>query len=315
MIQTVTGEIEKQDFGSILMHEHISCASLSFDKAFGNMWLDKSCLATLAGDTLKEVMQKYNVGLMVDGTPIDLGRDVTLLKAVSELSGVKIVASTGFYYLQSVEAFNNSADEIANWLINECINGIGGTDIKPGILKCATRDMDITEDNLKKLSAMGIVQKETGLPLYVHCEHKGDIAYKQIKILLENGANIEKVIVGHAAVRPDEEYLESILQKGCYICLDQCHCCGHDLKMIADTLVKLCQKGYTDKILISNDYCIHSDFCNRNKNGMHLNAKQHVENLGYVLSKLYNEFKIMDGDEKEWNNILCQNPINILDRK
>lgn len=98
---------------------------------------------------------------MVDGTPIDLGRDATLLKEVSELSGVKIVASTGFYYLQSIEAFNNSLQELAEWLIKECKNGINGTDIKPGILKCATGNMGKTEDNLKKLSAMGIIQKET----------------------------------------------------------------------------------------------------------------------------------------------------------
>lgn len=61
---------------------------------------------------------------MVDATPIDLGRDILLLKEVSQLSGVKIVASTGFYYLQSIEAFNNTAEELAEWLINECKNGI-----------------------------------------------------------------------------------------------------------------------------------------------------------------------------------------------
>ena len=61
---------------------------------------------------------------MVDATPIDLGRDILLLKEVSQLSGVKIVASTGFYYLQSIEAFNNTAEELAEWLINECKSGI-----------------------------------------------------------------------------------------------------------------------------------------------------------------------------------------------
>lgn len=313
MIQTVTGPIKKVDFGTVLIHEHISCSSLSFNEAFGKKWLDKTQIKTLACETLKQTKQKYNLTLMVDGTPIDLGRDVTLLKEVSEFSGCKIVASTGFYYLQSVEAFNNNAEEIAKWLYYECKNGICGTDIKPGILKCATGNWGITEDNLKKLSAVGTVQKETDLPLYVHCEHKEDIAFKQLDVLLENGANTEKIIIGHAAIRPDANYLESILKKGCYICMDQCHCYPHNLNAITEALIKLCQRGYTDKLLISNDYCIHNDFCNRNINGLHLNAAQHTEGLGYVFSKLYKEYVALCGAEEEWETMVCKNPINVLD--
>ena len=313
MIQTATGTVNKADLGTVLMHEHISCSSLSFGKAFGKEWLDRDSIKRLACETLECTKQKYNLGLLVDGTPIDLGRDATFLKEVSELSGVKIVASTGFYYLQSIEAMNNDAHELAKWLINECEKGICGTDIKPGILKCATGNCGITEDNLKKLSAMGIVQKETKLPIYVHCEHKEDIAFKQLDVLVENGANIEKIIIGHTAIRPDADYLESILKRGIYICMDQGHCYPHKLTAIAEVLVKLCQKGYKEKILISNDYCIHSDFCNRDKNGLHLSAVQHTERLGYVFSKLYNEYISVGGTVKNWKTMTCMNPISILD--
>lgn len=313
MIQTVTGAISKMEIGNVLMHEHVSCSSLSFCKAFGSSWLDEVQLKALACDTLKYIKQTYNVGLMVDATPIDLGRNATLLKAVSELSGVKIVASTGFYYLQSIEVLNNDAKDIAKWFINECENGIGDTGIKPGILKCATGKAGITEDNQKKLAALGIVQGQTGLPLYVHCEHYEDIAHKQMECLLQNGANADKIIIGHAALRPDAKYLESILEKGCYICLDQCHCCGHDVRVIADAIIQLCQKGYTDRILISNDYCIHSDFCNSSSNGLHLNAVQHGKSLGFVLSNLQEAFLSGGGSTKDWNTMLSINPICILD--
>ena len=70
MIQTVTGAINKTDLGAVLMHEHISCKSLSFDAAFGEKWLDKTKLKNLACETLEQMRQKYNLGLMVDGTPI-----------------------------------------------------------------------------------------------------------------------------------------------------------------------------------------------------------------------------------------------------
>jgi len=313
MIQTVTGAISKTDIGAVLMHEHISCSSLSFTGAFGKAWLDKTQLKELASETLKQAKQKFNLGLMVDGTPIDLGRDILLLKEVSELSGVKIVASTGFYYLQSIETFNNSPQELAKWLIYECANGVGDTRIKPGILKCATGSLCLTEDNLKKLSAMAIVQKETGLPLYVHCEHNEDIAFKQLDVLLKNGATPEKIIIGHTAIRHNAEYLESILKMGCYICMDQCHCYPHNKAVIAETLVKLCQKGYTDKILLANDYCIHSDFGNNKTNGLHLTPAQHADGLGYVLDLVYKEYIAKGGNDEAWETMICKNAMDILD--
>jgi phosphotriesterase-related protein len=128
-----------------------------------------------------------------------------------------------------------------------------------------------------------------------------------------SGANAEKIIIGHTAIRPDIEYLESILETGCYICMDQCHCHPQNLNLIAKTLVELCKKGYTDKILLSNDYCIHSDFCNQNTNGFHLNQEQHNVGLGYIFEKQYSEYISMGGKEKDWNKMLCKNPIDILD--
>lgn len=313
MIQTVTGAISKTDIGAVLMHEHISCSSLSFTDAFGKAWLDKEQLKNLASETLKQTKQKFNLGLMVDGTPIDLGRDLMLLKEVSELSGVKIVASTGFYYLQSIEAFNNSPQELAKWFIDECKNGVGDDQIKPGILKCATGGVGITDDNFNKLVTMAIVQKETGLPLYVHCEHNEGVAFKQLDVLLKNGAAAEKIIIGHAAIRLGAEYLESVLKMGCFICMDQCHCYSNGPTVVAQTLLKLCQKGYTDKILLSNDYCIHSDFCNQKTNGLHLTPEQHTDGLGYVLDLVYKEFIAMGGNDSDWKTMICKNAMDILD--
>ena len=86
------------------------------------------------------------------------------------------------------------------------------------------------------------------------------------------------------------------------------------MNAIADILVKLCKKGYKEKILLSNDYCIHSDFCNRDKNGMHLSAEEHTKGLGYVFNEIHNAYISNGGNERDWNQMLCKNPINILDK-
>ena len=75
-----------------------------------------------------------------------------ILRAVSEKSGVDIVASSGLYYFENCYTMSRSEDEIASWFIDEFKLGIEGTDIKPGILKCASQDT-ITDNNRKRLRA------------------------------------------------------------------------------------------------------------------------------------------------------------------
>ncbi|WP_407424842.1 phosphotriesterase [Methanobrevibacter sp.] len=313
MLQTVNGKIKKDNLGKALIHEHISCASNDFIKAFGTKWLDRNFLVEYASNVLADAKKKYNIGLIVDGTPIDLGRDISLLKKVSDKSGVHIVASSGFYWFPSFEFVLNDEYYIAELLISECKNGIEGTDIKPGILKCAVGYPGITNDIMKRLKAVSIAQRETGLPLYVHCEHKGNSVFEQIDFFVDLDVNVEKIIIGHSAIRPDYDYLKSILNLGCYVSIDQCHCCGYELSDIAKIIIKLCSDGYGDKILISNDYCIHSDFAEKSKNGLNLNVKTQVENLGFVFDVLYDKYKYLGGNDDVWNRITTENVINILD--
>ena len=149
MIQTVTGPVCDSTYTKILMHEHIRCASNDMLQTFGNEWLDNNFLIEYSSKILLSLKEKYNVGMIVDGTPIDSGRDIRTLEKISQKSGVKIVASTGLYSFQSMITVNRDEDEIASWFIKEFESGIEGTNIKPGILKCACDDCGITLDNAK----------------------------------------------------------------------------------------------------------------------------------------------------------------------
>ena len=200
MIQTVTGAIRKERLGPILMHEHLSCASVALSRAFGSAWLDVAHLSQLSSQTLSRIREGYGVGMLVDATPLDLGRNVHLLREVSETTGMPIVASTGFYYFPSVETVSNDAETIASYLIDECRHGMEGTDSRPGILKCATGNEGITPDNYQKLCAVGITQRETGLPMYVHCEHGDGVAHRQLDLFERVGADVGKIIIGHATM-------------------------------------------------------------------------------------------------------------------
>ena len=315
MIQTVTGAIDRSSIDKALIHEHISCVSPAFLRAFGTAWLDEARLSEISSETMALINQRYGVGLFVDGTPMDLGRKVMLLREISEKSGMKIVASSGFYHYGSPELSGNSPSEIAKWIISECEDGIEGTGIKPGILKCATAGAEMSRDNAKRLSVMGIAQGATGLALYVHSEHGIDVAHRQIDTLVENGADPKRIVIGHTSIRPDYDYLSGILDRGVYICMDQCHCRRDNISAIAETLVRLCGAGYADRIILSNDYCIHNDFCKREENGMSYPPSYHADAYGYVFEWLYKAYLNAGGNECQFDAMLSTNPIKLLDIK
>ena len=312
MIYTATGTINATNCGNVLMHEHIGCISNDMLHIFKQKWLDKAKLADFAVEILGLLKTNYDVGLIVDGTPIDLGRDVLLIKEVSERSNIPIVVSTGLYHYPSMYTSGHTETEIAFWFIDEFENGMEGTDIKPGILKAASDFGGITPDNQKRLSAMAIVQKETNLPIYVHSAHTSNLVEKQLEILLKIIRNPEKIIIGHAALNPNIEHLEKILSKGCYICMDQCHCTTYSIDSIGKAIAALCRRGYTDKILFSNDLCIYSDFGTRKNTGLHLSANQQADNFGYIFKVVHNSFLENGGNEKDWYKMFAKNAIDIL---
>ncbi len=304
MIYTVTGEVQKADFGRACIHEHICVVSNDMKHTFGTSWFDRDKVITLAS----EVLKKLGFGLFVDGTPCDLGREAEILKAVSENSGVKIVASTGFYYYPDLFTESRTPSELAAWILKECVEGMEGTDIKPGILKCASNGAEISNDLKKRLSAMAMVQKETGLAMYVHCSHSGE-ALDTIKILADSGAIIEKLIIGHCGLKPDSDYLEEILSKGCYIAMDQNHSSGRK-EEIPKTLKELCDRGYANRICLSSDHCIYSDFTDGKNTGIEKTHEEHIHILNYQQENIY---PVFEGSKYDWRKMTSKNIVDILD--
>ena len=310
MIQTVTGALSKNFQGNVLMHEHIRCVSNDMLKAFGKKWLDDDAFIEHALKILKILKEDYAVGLIVDGTPMDLGRDVSVLRELSLRSGVEIVASSGLYNYPSMLTFNKSEEAMASWFLEEIANGIENTSIKPGILKCATDNYGITEENERRIGALARVQAQTGFPLYVHCLHQGDTARKAWRILTERGAEPSKIIMGHIARCP-YEYIADFLDEGCYVCIDQCHCFSKDIERIAKTLVRLNERGYGERVLLSNDCCIYSDFCESGKEWTEVT--QVKETFGYIFEAVREGFYKCGGDETAYQKMVGQNALKMLD--
>lgn len=306
-INTVLGKLNVNELGETLCHEHVVCANPSFQMAFGNKWIDMQEAERRAVELFSQAKRECGVSTVVDGTPVDLYRDVNLIKSVSYKSGVNFIVSSGIYYSEELAVRRKSGELLSKFFIDECNNGIADSGIKPGILKCATDRVGVTEVNEQLLSAIAITHTETGLPIFAHNENKYKTAYQQLEVFKKYGVDLQKVIIGHCSDVDDIDYLSSVLDEGCYLGFDRIYPSAYEWQ--AQTIATLIEKGYGDKILVSHDFYAYGDTSadkpmvinpNRSFTIVHKKLLPKLEELGVDTSKI--------------NKLTVDNPKNFFSR-
>jgi phosphotriesterase-related protein len=254
-INTVLGPIEPGNLGFTLMHEHVMVgASGLYDShpdLFGPNRIERAiaCLrkAKAAG-----------IDTIVDATTFDLGRNAPLLAEVSKGAGVNIINVTGWWldvprFLQGI-----GVDQMAREFIRDVEEGFRGTNIKAGILKCAADFEGVTPPLETMARAVARAQVATGLPIMVHSFPTGQVARRQIKIFRDEGVDLSRVKIDHSNDTTDTEYLEWILDQGCYLGLDRYPGRNVSPHMRTTTLKRLLDAGYGDRLCPSHDcICLH----------------------------------------------------------
>lgn len=130
MIQGVLGPIDTAELGQTLMHEHITCADWSMRMNFGARFFEFDQVAEIAAGQLGKA-KALGVRTVVDGTPVNLGRDIRLIREVARRTGLNFIASTGFYYQEEPWLYFRDKEEIYDLLMGDCADGISGTGSKP----------------------------------------------------------------------------------------------------------------------------------------------------------------------------------------
>lgn len=258
-IQTITGEIDTADLGFTLMHEHILIANWSMRVAYTD-WVDAKKVIAYATEEAKLVKQR-GVSTLVDLTPINLGRDIDVMRAVAEAAEIHVIAATGLYYNEEPWMGGWEADRIAELLVRDIERGIQGTPAKAGIIKCATDHDGVTPLNEKLLRAAARAHRATGVPISTHTNPAADTGPAQQRVFEDEGVDLARVVIGHTGDTNDLGYIERVLSKGSYIGMDRF---GIDNPLGTDarvkTIVELADRGHADKMVLSHDACCHIDF-------------------------------------------------------
>lgn len=256
-IQTVCGSIDSAELGVTLIHEHLFVGYQGWE-------LDADYLydpASLVSEAVRRLiaLRQCGVRTFVDPCPIELGRDVNLMREISEKSGMQIICTTGFYFEEQglpIYWRMRTEDEIAEFLIREIEQGIGTSGVRPGAIKCATGGQTPTALERKFLAAAAKAHRVSGLPLITHTQD-GIGGPEQQELFHDHDVPLDRCLIGHCCGNPDPRYHRQILDRGSYLGFDRIGYTKFQKDEVrADNLALLIDEGYGDKILISQDrYC------------------------------------------------------------
>ena len=257
-VHTVLGPIPAADLGQTLVHEHVEMADWSMRSAFGTRFYDHDVVLERSVEHFTRA-KECGVRTVVDGTPLNMGRDVSLVREVAERTGLNFVVSSGFYYLEHVYLTWRGEDEIHDLLSQECREGIAETGIRPGIMKAACADEGITPILEKVFRGIGRVAAEEKLPIFAHHHASVGNGAHILDVFEDVGVATSQVILGHSGDTSDLDYLEGMLKRGCYLGMDRFGYCDVSLSLAdrVETIVELCARGYADQLVLSHDLAVY----------------------------------------------------------
>ena len=257
-VESVLGKINTSDLGFTLMHEHVMVLDWTMRLLFED-WFEREVFIDRAVEIAKKSMEA-GVKTIVDLTAINMGRDIHIMKEISERSGLQIIPCTGLYYNEDPWINRKDPNFIADLFVRDIQEGIQGTDIKAAIIKCGTDSYGFSPINMTTLKAVGIAGRITNAPIYTHTIASTKMGLKQQEILANEGVDLKRVVIGHSGDTNDLDYIEELIKNGSYIGLDRFgsdHIFSEEDRI--NNVVKLVEKGYIDKLILSHDWPLYFD--------------------------------------------------------
>jgi phosphotriesterase-related protein len=252
MINSVLGPLDTKDLGFTLMHEHVICQGFvaqNYPELFGDSFMDHII------DGVKTA-KNGGVDTIIDATTFDLGRDVSKLAEIARRTNVNIIACTGWWMNVPEYIAGISPDLYADLFVREIQQGIAGTGIKAGILKSAADFGGVTAEGEIMLRAVARAHRRTLVPIMLHSYAPEQVAKRQLAILKEEGVNLKRVAVDHVNDTTDFEYLNWLLEQGCYLGMDRYPGLNLSSHARTQTLKQLIDAGWINRLLPSHDLCL-----------------------------------------------------------
>jgi len=299
-IMTVKGHVEANKTGIWLTHEHILVDFIDADSItpgrYNRSEVINKTLPFLR--TIKELGCKT----FVECTPQYLGRDIEILRALSDSTGMNILTNTGFYgannnrYIPS-SVMSMSPEQMAEIWIGEWEKGIGETGIKPGFIKISVDPGPLSDFHAKLVKAAAMTHLKTGLTI---ASHTGPAvpAFQEIELLKEYGVDPSAFIWVHASGEKDYSKIVEAAKQGTWISIDNLN--DNNVQEVIDIIQYLKEAGHLGRVLVSHDAGYYDP--SKEDGGS-------FRPLTTLFEKLIPELKLKGFSDSEIKQLIEKNPI------
>lgn len=274
-VPTVLGPIDTTAMGRTYMHEHVFVLTPDVQQNHPDEWGDEDARVADAVERLTALADQ-GVQTIVDPTVIGLGRYVPRIARIAEqVPQLNIVVATGCYTYDEVPFFFHhrdpgvkallgldDADPMVAMFTGDITDGIAGTGVRAGFLKCAIDQKGLTPGVERIMRAVARTNLATGAPITVHT-HPGTETGLAVKRVLadEEGVDPGAVVLGHSGDSADVDHLSTLAEAGFVLGMDRF---GVNLDTTfearADTVVELCRRGFAGSMVLSHDAACYIDW-------------------------------------------------------
>jgi phosphotriesterase-related protein len=193
------------------------------------------------------------------------GRDVVVLKEISERSDIHVIAISGFYVEDCHPPYvaDTSIEDLADLMVQELTAGADGTGICTGLLKSGISRPVVEGPEKKCAHAIALAQKRTGVSITTHTSGStrfeiegGNIGMQHLDLFEAEGVDPSRVIIGHTDENADIRQLVALAQRGAYVQFDvigKIHWMLDETRV--DLLCQMVDRGYQDHLMLSSDRC------------------------------------------------------------
>ena len=269
-IDTLDGPLDTADLGTVLMHEHVFniTAEIQIAHPGFNGW-DPETAIPAANAELRGV-KEAGIDTIVELSPIGLGRSLELIRPACEGTGLNVVLATGLYtydvlprpwHFSGPGTLLDGDEPLDELMRSDLRDGIEGSGIKPGILKCAIDAAGLTEHVERVVRSVCRIHNETGTPVCIHTHAESERGLDALRVLEEEGVDPSRVMLAHCGDSTDLDYLEKLAGSGALLGMDRF---GLNILLPFDdrvnTVVAMCERGHADKMILSQDANCFSDW-------------------------------------------------------
>jgi len=273
LVQTVTGAVPPDSLGFVLPHEHTGISLWWIDGRWDYWELtpdDELILPELAA------YRAAGGGTLVDLTLPGVGRDPERLRRYAEATGLNIVMGAGWYrmayYPAEARIDRRAVDSLADELVREFEQGVGGTGIRPGILgEIGTDKPWLSAQEERVFRAVARAARRTGMAVTTHAV-QSPVGLDQLRLLAEEGLDPSRVVIGPADSYPRLDHCLETIERGANLEFDFLGMSftpmeRHGEARVVDLIGELVGRGHADRILLSQDVCHDSQLTAYQGNG------------------------------------------------